>query len=177
MAFQMGGHGREWAGMVIVKHSTASVFLMGWVEREWRLGLVWHPRFARWMLPGGHVEADENPAQAALREVMEETGVDAAILPARVAVAAPADVPGMVAAPLWIVEEQVPPEPRLPRAHVHVDCLYAAFASQPKPAAVGAHRFAWHSPQRLGQLEMFDDSRALASAVLAGREALLDGIW
>jgi 8-oxo-dGTP pyrophosphatase MutT (NUDIX family) len=123
--------------MVIVKHSTASVFLMGWVEREWRLGLVWHPRFARWMLPGGHVEADENPAQAALREVMEETGVDAAILPARVAVAVPADVPGMVVAPLWIVEEQVPPEPRLPRAHVHVDCLYAAFASKPKPAAVG----------------------------------------
>ncbi|MGH3820933.1 MAG: NUDIX domain-containing protein, partial [Pseudonocardiaceae bacterium] len=35
----------------------------------------------RWMLPGGHVEPDENPAEAALREVTEETGLTARLLP------------------------------------------------------------------------------------------------
>ncbi len=37
--------------------------------------LVLHRRLGRWLLPGGHVEAaDDSPAAAARREVMEETG-------------------------------------------------------------------------------------------------------
>src|SRR6266545_1799178 len=100
--------------MNVVKHATASVFLLGCVDEEWRLGLIWHPRFLRWMLPGGHVESCENPAQAAVREVVEETGLEATILSGCAAVAAPANVPGTVPTPLWIVEERVPPEPRQP---------------------------------------------------------------
>jgi 8-oxo-dGTP pyrophosphatase MutT (NUDIX family) len=160
---------------VILKHATASVFLMGHIDGEWCLGLVWHPRFLRWMLPGGHVEVHENPAQAALREVMEETGMEAAILSAPTAVLASTAVPGTVPTPLWIVEEQVPPEPRQPREHIHIDHLYAAFVATSTATVAGEHRFAWYSPARLAQLEMFDDTRLLASAVFAHREALLDG--
>ena len=160
---------------MIPKHLTASVFLLGYVEEEWRLGLVWHPRFSRWMLPGGHVEGHENPAQAALREVTEETGMEARILSAPTAVVASTDVPGTVPRPLWIVEEQVPPEPRQSREHIHVDHLYAAVVARPTPTVPGEHCFTWYSPARLAQLEMFDDSRMLASAVFAHREALLDG--
>jgi 8-oxo-dGTP pyrophosphatase MutT (NUDIX family) len=160
---------------MIPKHSTASVFLLSCVEGAWQLGLVWHPRFSRWMLPGGHVEEHENPAQTASREVAEETGMEAAILSAPAAVVASAEAPGAVPMPLWIVEERVPPEPRQPREHVHVDHLYAAFVARPDAGVPGEHRFSWHGPGQLAQLEMFDDSRALAAVVFAHREALLGG--
>lgn len=41
-----------------------------------------HDRRGRliWSLPKGHLEGDESPEQAALREVTEETGIEAAIL-------------------------------------------------------------------------------------------------
>ncbi|MGQ0776590.1 MAG: NUDIX domain-containing protein [Pseudonocardiales bacterium] len=66
---------------VTVKHATASVFLFAHTNDTWRVGLIRHPRLDKWMLPGGHVEPDENPAEAALREVAEETGLTAQLLP------------------------------------------------------------------------------------------------
>ena len=34
-----------------------------------------HEKFHRWLQPGGHIELDEDPNEAALREVKEETGL------------------------------------------------------------------------------------------------------
>jgi 8-oxo-dGTP diphosphatase len=38
------------------------------------------PRLGEWSIPGGHVEWGETAAQAAMREVMEETGIEAEAL-------------------------------------------------------------------------------------------------
>lgn len=38
------------------------------------------PRPGEWSIPGGHVEWGETTAQAAIREVMEETGIEAEAL-------------------------------------------------------------------------------------------------
>ncbi|HEY9840213.1 MAG TPA: NUDIX domain-containing protein [Candidatus Obscuribacterales bacterium] len=35
-----------------------------------------HDKYKRWLLPGGHVELDETPPEAALRECKEEVGLD-----------------------------------------------------------------------------------------------------
>lgn len=43
--------------------------------------LHWHPKLSIWLPPGGHIEADEDPVQAVLREVLEETGLQCEIVP------------------------------------------------------------------------------------------------
>jgi 8-oxo-dGTP pyrophosphatase MutT (NUDIX family) len=157
----------------VLKHATASVFLFAaTADDRWRLGLIRHPRLGRWMLPGGHVEPHENPAEAAAREVREETGLDAALV--RLPRLGSADLVGHnpaeveVAVPIWIVEQQVPAEPRRPHPHVHVDHLYLAVADQPKPKTAAELPFAWFTIDALDTLDMFDDTRARAR-LLFGR--------
>ncbi len=42
--------------------------------------LRYHEKYRIWLAPGGHVELDEDPVQAALREAKEETGLDVELL-------------------------------------------------------------------------------------------------
>lgn len=37
--------------------------------------LVHHPRYGKWLFPGGHIELDEDPEEALFREIKEETGL------------------------------------------------------------------------------------------------------
>ncbi len=45
------------------------------VVHEDRVLLLLHPKLGRWLPPGGHVEPNELPDDAAVREVEEETGL------------------------------------------------------------------------------------------------------
>lgn len=56
-----------------VGHVTASAWV---VDRSARAAvLVFHPKLARWLQPGGHLEPGEATAEASLREAREETGL------------------------------------------------------------------------------------------------------
>lgn len=35
-----------------------------------------HEKYHKWLVPGGHIETDEDPIEAAIREVKEEVGLD-----------------------------------------------------------------------------------------------------
>ena len=110
------------------KHLTSSVFVFGRFTDGWRTGLIRHPRLHRMMIPGGHVEPEESSAEAALREVAEETGL-AVTLVSPPAAPVPDGYRGRrVAPPWWIAEYQVMPDNHLGVAHVHVDHLYVALA-------------------------------------------------
>jgi 8-oxo-dGTP diphosphatase len=58
------------------KHFTASALIIN----EAKVLLLYHKKLGVWLYPGGHVEDDENPEEALLREVQEETGLDIDIL-------------------------------------------------------------------------------------------------
>ena len=42
-----------------------------------------HDKLHRWLVPGGHIELNETPVEAALREVKEEVGLDITLFGAR----------------------------------------------------------------------------------------------
>ena len=153
------------------KHLTSSVFVFRRFTGGWRTGLIRHPRLHKMMIPGGHVEPEETSAEAALREVAEETGL-AVTLVSPPAAPVPDGYRGRrVALPWWIAEYQVKPDNHLGVAHVHVDYLYVALADGTAPGrACGAagHPFGWYAAGDLAGLHMFDDARVLARSLLAG---------
>jgi len=60
-----------------VRHLTASAIVF---DDHDRVLLVHHNKIGLWLYPGGHVDPNEDPAQAAQREVREETGIHTEII-------------------------------------------------------------------------------------------------
>jgi 8-oxo-dGTP pyrophosphatase MutT (NUDIX family) len=160
---------------VTVKHATSSVYVFSRRPDGWRVGLIKHPRFGRMMPPGGHVEAYESQAEAALREVAEESGLSVRLVDPLAAALPDGFAPVLVAPPWWIVEHPVPADNHLAQPHIHVDHLYLAQARTAQPVTEPAHPFGWYAAGDLAGLVMFDDSRILAGALLAHLGGADDG--
>lgn len=62
--------------METTRHFTATVY----VVNEGATALHEHDKLGLWLPPGGHVDRDELPHEAALREAREETGLDVELL-------------------------------------------------------------------------------------------------
>ncbi|WP_164093824.1 NUDIX domain-containing protein, partial [Stenotrophomonas maltophilia] len=58
--------------METTRHTTATIYIVN----DGATALHWHRRLGIRIPPGGHVERDELPHEAGLREVREETGLD-----------------------------------------------------------------------------------------------------
>jgi 8-oxo-dGTP pyrophosphatase MutT (NUDIX family) len=101
--------GSEQAGM----HFTVAVFVV-W---EGKVLLHRHRKLEMWLPPGGHIEKDELPDDAAVREVREETGVRVELVGER-----REDVTGPVQPhrPAGVQLENIEP------GHQHIDLIYFA---------------------------------------------------
>jgi 8-oxo-dGTP pyrophosphatase MutT (NUDIX family) len=58
------------------RHFTVS----GFVVHEGRVALHWHRKLGMWLPAGGHVEPNEDPVQAVLREVAEEFAIESEVM-------------------------------------------------------------------------------------------------
>ncbi|MCM3883537.1 NUDIX domain-containing protein [Frankia sp. R82] len=112
----------------VAKEATATVFVFRRGEdAAWQVAMMWHPRFGGWLPPGGHVEAYESAAEAAVREVEEELGCRVRLV-AGLATPLPDGFPHRpVIAPWWIVEMAASPDNHCAARHVHVDHVFVAF--------------------------------------------------
>ena len=102
--------------MTTVRHFTATGFV---VHNDATL-LHWHPKVKMWLPPGGHIEANEDPVQAVLREVEEETGVQAEVVPTGTPI--DLDYPQQVHAPFTIEIEDI--DDPVQGWHQHIDMIY-----------------------------------------------------
>lgn len=151
-----------------IKEATASAFVLRRGEHgDVQVALVWHPRLGEWMAAGGHVEADEHPAEAALREIIEETGLVTRLIPGP-AVALPAGFPHTaVATPWWIVEMGACADNHTAEPHVHVDNVFLAWAGDDVPVREPVHDVRWFTVDQLAEAaDVAEDSRLQAKEVL-----------
>ena len=56
-----------------MRHFCASAYIID--PSTLKILLVKHKKYGRWVQPGGHIEHDEFPEEAAVREAYEETGL------------------------------------------------------------------------------------------------------
>lgn len=98
----------------MIRHFTAT----GIVLHQDSVLLIEHAKLGWWMPPGGHLDPDEDPVQAVLREVREETGLECEII-------APQpfahDAVQVLPAPFTILVEDVPERGQTVQ---HIDCIY-----------------------------------------------------
>ena len=102
--------------MTITRHFTAT----GFVVHDGHVLLHWHSKIQAWLPPGGHVEENEDPVQAVRREVLEETGVEAEVVPTGPLLGL--DYPEEVQPPYTIMVEDI--HDPVDGFHKHIDMIY-----------------------------------------------------
>lgn len=101
----------------ITRHFTATTFIV----HEDRVLLHLHRKQQLWLPPGGHIERDELPQEAARREIEEETGLQLRLHSEGESTSLEAVMEcGVVPQPAFILVEDINP------FHQHVDFIYFA---------------------------------------------------
>ena len=157
----------------------------GFLSHEGRTALHWH-RLETWLPPGGHIEADEDPIEAVLREVLEETGILSEVLNAETRF--PYELPPQLAPSETIGVYNLPDgDGGVREAHQHIDFVYFTrpVAGQVVLLPDGdGHEWRWVSEVELApeavllheasgaEVVINEDVRVLAlAAIAAAREA------
>jgi len=142
--------------MEITRHFTATTFVV--FENKTLLHL--HRSLNMWLPPGGHIDRDELPHVAAVREVKEETGLDVDLIHADPVIHSDnaQEIPG----PRHLLLENINP------FHQHIDMIYFAKAHSfdATPDEGESLKLRWFTAEELDGDEIENDIRLL------GKEAI-----
>lgn len=122
--------------------------------------LVHHKKFDMWLQPGGHVENNENPVETAIREVMEETGIDISFLKNK---NERIDQDGtFLILPQFILEETIPEYKDQPQ-HFHTDIQYVVEVEETKLKhnPNESHDIRWFTNEETKNIKIHEDTRQI----------------
>jgi 8-oxo-dGTP pyrophosphatase MutT (NUDIX family) len=143
----------------VTRDFTVAVFV---VHRDHVL-LHRHAKLGLWLPPGGHIEPDELPDEAALREVQEEAGIEVELTgPRGVEIDAP-DAPRQLVRPEGIQLEDISP------GHQHIDLIYFARPAGADPRALPAviDGMRWLEEAAFPTIDLTDEVATWAGKALA----------
>ena len=145
--------------MSVTRDFTVSAFVV------WQHQVLMHKhrKLGKWFPPGGHIEANELPDQAIVREVLEETGVKIELLASdRLEFEPEASLPRQLTRPRGVQLEDISP------GHQHIDLIYFA---RPLPDYDGLissedNPFIWCDLVQLMELPLGNEVRAWCELAL-----------
>lgn len=131
------------------RHFTATAYIF----HEDKVLLHFHKKIKKWLPPGGHIEANETPPEAARREAKEETGLDIAFIEQEnIKIKAPQAI--SFERPFFCLLESIPAHGEVP-SHEHMDMIYIA---QPLAGAdlsiAEKNGFRWFTYEELSSIEI-----------------------
>lgn len=136
------------------QHFTATGIVF---NRRGEVLLIKHKKLHVWLPPGGHVEGNELPDDTVLREIYEETGIRAEILPNRRGLSLPGDHARELETPFAVLLVDIERDD----SHNHIDlvCLCRATTDTLVPDDNEVTDAGWFSSEEISRLDMFDNVR------------------
>jgi ADP-ribose pyrophosphatase YjhB (NUDIX family) len=135
------------------KHFTATTYILD----KGKTLLIFHKKLQKWLPPGGHLELNETPAEGAIREAKEETGLDVEIIPQENLWITKSNASSLER-PYMCLLENIPAYERT-KEHQHIDFIYVC-----RPKTNGSHtrsdeshQIKWFSLEDLALLNPEED--------------------
>lgn len=124
-----------------------------------------HEKLGKWLPPGGHLEPNETPSEAARREVLEETGLEIVFIEQEnIKISAYNAV--SIERPFLCLLENIPAHKNQP-PHQHIDFIYLA-----KPIHIkdDLGDFQWFKYEDLQHLDLFPDTEKVLQLLLKEKD-------
>jgi len=131
----------------MIRQFTATVYILN--DEKSQVLLVHHKKLGKWLPPGGHIDPNETPPEAAVREAKEETGLDVELIKQENIWIERPNAKSLVRPYLCLLEE-IPAHGAHP-AHQHIDQIFVGRAAggDSHPNGDEVHEMRWFSLEDL----------------------------
>ena len=117
--------------------------------------MIHHNKLQVWLPPGGHIDENELPDDAVLREIYEETGIQAKIIPNCISLNLSSNHCQELATPFAILLEDI----EMNGLHNHIDMVYLCRALNENlvPLESEVNAIGWFTYEEITKLKTFDN--------------------